>query len=53
MRLFGSDKFRLAVSIDGSSFLDGLIVDTCAPCPRCAVAAIMVAGKPADASQPF
>ncbi len=25
--LFGSDKFRLAVSADGSSFFDGLIVD--------------------------
>jgi hypothetical protein len=25
--LFGSDKFRLAVSVDGSSFFDGLIVD--------------------------
>lgn len=25
--LFGSDRFRLAVSADGSSFLDGLIVD--------------------------
>jgi len=27
MGLFGSDKFRLAVSADGSSFFDGLIVD--------------------------
>jgi hypothetical protein len=25
--LFGSNKFRLAVSVDGSSFFDGLIVD--------------------------
>ncbi|EXL08892.1 DUF2793 domain-containing protein [Aquamicrobium defluvii] len=27
MGLFGSDKFRLAVSADGSTFFDGLIVD--------------------------
>jgi hypothetical protein len=27
MGLFGSDRFRLAVSADGSSFFDGLIVD--------------------------
>lgn len=27
MGLFGSDRFRLAVSTDGSSFFDGLIVD--------------------------
>ncbi|PRY23541.1 uncharacterized protein DUF2793 [Aliiruegeria haliotis] len=27
MGLFGSDKFRLAVSADGSAFFDGLIVD--------------------------
>jgi hypothetical protein len=25
--LFGSDKFRLAVSADGASFFEGLIVD--------------------------